>query len=74
VAITLRQEDKPCVIATDQFEEIAKINQTTTISLACGNFNDNPGAYVTLGKEFNEQLSTLDSKFTASTVGNHHLQ
>ena len=47
VAITLRQAEKPCLLAGDQYRALATHNGQAT--LACARFNGTPGAFVVAG-------------------------
>jgi phosphohistidine swiveling domain-containing protein len=65
VAITLRQANKPYMVAGDQFESLNCINHKD-ITLVCGSFNGTEGAYVVKGNELFQQLSstaTVDNSF-----------
>ena len=64
IAITMRQQEKPYLVTTDNFDELKHSN--AIVSLACGNFKENPGAYVTAGREFADKLATMQSTVKAT--------
>ncbi|USE35939.1 PEP/pyruvate-binding domain-containing protein [Endozoicomonas sp. SCSIO W0465] len=48
VAITLRQAEKPCLLAGDQYPAVAA-QDSLQATLACARFNGSPGAFVVAG-------------------------
>ena len=65
VAITLRQAEKPCLLAGDQYQALATHNDEQA-TLACARFNGTPGAFVVTG-DFTGRLAShrcLSSAFS----------
>jgi phosphohistidine swiveling domain-containing protein len=64
VAITLRQQEKPCLIAKDQFNILQNSNEIVT--MACCSFTGTSGAYIIQGNEFADKLTNMKSTVTAN--------
>ncbi|USE35937.1 DUF4116 domain-containing protein [Endozoicomonas sp. SCSIO W0465] len=65
VAITLRQAEKPCLLAGDQYPTVAA-QDGQQATLACARFNGSPGAFVVAGDLTGELASHRSTSYAFS--------